>query len=269
MLLEILSPGSFYYAHGPPVGMVQIESQLIYFSFSTLTTVGFGDITPLTPPAKSFGLCHGNPADLQPPLHRLPRLSRLAVQREAGFVSRGRAWRLRTQCLFRSLRRLSAHRHGRRRQHAAWRERGFYPILARDGTAAENLEGLAAVPDGCRGHGNTTPPVSPRCAGRAAPGPLQGALRGDTDGAGAQLEQHPAVGMPFGLPAISEEDFATLKAWVAAGSPGPDEAAQQQAQQPANPEAVAAWEASSTPMIRAPGWSAASSFSMSFWRPSC
>lgn len=56
MLLEILVPGSFCFAHEAPVGITQIESQLIYFSFSTLTTVGFGDITPLTPPAKSFAM---------------------------------------------------------------------------------------------------------------------------------------------------------------------------------------------------------------------
>jgi hypothetical protein len=56
MLLEILLPGSFYFAHEPPVGIPQIESQLIYFSFSTLTTVGFGDITPLAAPAKSFAM---------------------------------------------------------------------------------------------------------------------------------------------------------------------------------------------------------------------
>jgi len=56
MLLEILVPGSFYFAHEPPVGIPQIESQLIYFSFSTLTTVGFGDITPLAAPAKSFAM---------------------------------------------------------------------------------------------------------------------------------------------------------------------------------------------------------------------
>ncbi|UHD18076.1 potassium channel family protein [Thiocapsa bogorovii] len=54
MLLETLSPGSFYYTHAAPVGIVQIQSQLIYLSFVTLTTVGFGDITPLTPPAKSL-----------------------------------------------------------------------------------------------------------------------------------------------------------------------------------------------------------------------
>ena len=56
MLLQILIPGSFYFTHEAPVGIPQIESQLIYFSFSTLTTVGFGDITPLNPPAKSFAM---------------------------------------------------------------------------------------------------------------------------------------------------------------------------------------------------------------------
>lgn len=54
MLLEVLSPGSFAYTHEVPVGIAQIESDLIYYSFVTLTTVGFGDITPLTPPAKSL-----------------------------------------------------------------------------------------------------------------------------------------------------------------------------------------------------------------------
>ncbi len=54
MLLEILSPGSFYYAHSTPASIAQIESQLVYFSYVTLTTLGFGDITPLTPPAKSL-----------------------------------------------------------------------------------------------------------------------------------------------------------------------------------------------------------------------
>ena len=54
ILLDTLAPGSFYYTHSAPVGIGQVESRLIYFSFVTLTTVGFGDITPLTPPAKSL-----------------------------------------------------------------------------------------------------------------------------------------------------------------------------------------------------------------------
>ena len=56
VLLELLSPGSFYYVHDAPVGIGQLESQMIYFSFVTLTTVGFGDITPVTPPAKSLAM---------------------------------------------------------------------------------------------------------------------------------------------------------------------------------------------------------------------
>jgi hypothetical protein len=56
MLLETFSPGSFYYAHAAPVGHEQVQGQLIYFSFVTLTTVGFGDIIPLTQPAKSLAM---------------------------------------------------------------------------------------------------------------------------------------------------------------------------------------------------------------------
>lgn len=56
MLLELLLPGSFHYAHHPPTSTSEIQGTLIYFSFVTLTTVGFGDITPLTPPAKSLAM---------------------------------------------------------------------------------------------------------------------------------------------------------------------------------------------------------------------
>jgi hypothetical protein len=38
-------------------------------------------------------------------------------------------------------------------------------------------------------------------------------------------------------------DFATLKSWVAAGWPGPDASARQQALAVGHPGAVAAWEA--------------------------
>jgi len=52
-LIERLSPGSF----GPnriDLGQPGAFFQLIYFSLTTLTTTGFGDITPMTNQARSF-----------------------------------------------------------------------------------------------------------------------------------------------------------------------------------------------------------------------
>ena len=52
-LIERLSPGSF----GPSridLGQPGAFFQLIYFSLTTLTTTGFGDITPMTNQARSF-----------------------------------------------------------------------------------------------------------------------------------------------------------------------------------------------------------------------
>jgi hypothetical protein len=124
----------------------------------------------------------------------------------------------------------------------AWRQRGFYPILARDGTAQKKLDdsllyqmvaaGMDHRPGFSRAALDGLRPERYRAQCAATPADLS-----------KQLKQHPAVGMPFGLPAISKADFATLKSWVAAGSPGPDASARQQALHVANPEAVAAWEA--------------------------
>ncbi len=50
-VLESIHPGSF------AVGEVQIEagrSLFIYYSFVTITTLGYGDITPITATANSF-----------------------------------------------------------------------------------------------------------------------------------------------------------------------------------------------------------------------
>jgi hypothetical protein len=57
-----------------------------------------------------------------------------------------------------------------------------------------------------------------------------------------RLSAHPGLGMPFGLPAISRQDFETMKDWVAAGSPGPSQAQLEQARSVANPTIVLDWE---------------------------
>ncbi|MEM7048170.1 MAG: potassium channel family protein [Acidobacteriota bacterium] len=51
-LFETLNPGSFRATHGLP----SVEADLIYFSFVTLTTVGYGDITPVDPAMRSLAL---------------------------------------------------------------------------------------------------------------------------------------------------------------------------------------------------------------------
>ena len=53
-LLEALDPGS-YQANGPPLSAysdVMLVAIFQYFSTVTLTTVGFGDIVPVTPAAR-------------------------------------------------------------------------------------------------------------------------------------------------------------------------------------------------------------------------
>jgi len=125
----------------------------------------------------------------------------------------------------------------------AWRQRGFYPILSRDGAADKNLDGSLLYQMVAAGMRHNGPDFSRDALDGLRPERYRASCAATPAALAAQLEQHPAVGMPFGLPAISNEDFATLQAWVAAGAPGPDATAQQQAQAAASPEAVAAWEA--------------------------
>ena len=52
-LFETLNPGSFAEKGLPPGSHISRHS-LIYFSLVTLTTLGYGDIVPVTPPARMF-----------------------------------------------------------------------------------------------------------------------------------------------------------------------------------------------------------------------
>lgn len=55
LLLE-RSPSAIYFEPGITDSLPQHPSRLIYFSFTTLTTVGFGDIHPVTPTARSLAM---------------------------------------------------------------------------------------------------------------------------------------------------------------------------------------------------------------------
>ena len=51
--IETFHPGSFLFPQGQ---QSEIRSGFLYYSFVTLTTLGYGDITPVTPPARSLSL---------------------------------------------------------------------------------------------------------------------------------------------------------------------------------------------------------------------
>ena len=55
-LIETLSPGSFRFSDTVPTSTPGLEAQMAYFSFITLSTLGYGDITPLAPAARSLAM---------------------------------------------------------------------------------------------------------------------------------------------------------------------------------------------------------------------
>ena len=53
-LIELIHPGSFHFAEIAKQGHSIVRFHFIYFSFTTLTTVGFGDITVVSRHAMPF-----------------------------------------------------------------------------------------------------------------------------------------------------------------------------------------------------------------------
>jgi len=68
-LLESLAPGSFDLSASPALageagGRAAMMSELSYFSIITMTTVGYGDIVPVSPPARALAGLQGLVAQL-------------------------------------------------------------------------------------------------------------------------------------------------------------------------------------------------------------
>lgn len=55
-LIEGLSPGSFFINPGHNIDGLRTWSDFFYYSLVTLTTLGYGDITPVTASARSFSV---------------------------------------------------------------------------------------------------------------------------------------------------------------------------------------------------------------------
>jgi ion channel len=58
-------PGAFHFAQGGP-GEARSVSGLVYYSFVTLTTLGYGDITPIHPTARSLAIAEALMGQLYP-----------------------------------------------------------------------------------------------------------------------------------------------------------------------------------------------------------
>jgi hypothetical protein len=57
--------GAFHFVSAP-ANIDELSSKLTYFSFSTLTTVGFGDVTPLAIYARSLAIAEAIVGQLYP-----------------------------------------------------------------------------------------------------------------------------------------------------------------------------------------------------------
>ncbi len=64
-LIDQLHPGSFHFV-SEPTDIDQATSKLVYFSFATLTTVGFGDVLPVAPFARSLAIAEAMVGQLFP-----------------------------------------------------------------------------------------------------------------------------------------------------------------------------------------------------------
>jgi hypothetical protein len=73
-----LAPGAFSFAQGTPTKNVA-DYRLVYYSFITLTTIGYGDITPVHPLARSLAMGEGLVGQLYPAI-LIARLVSLRVE---------------------------------------------------------------------------------------------------------------------------------------------------------------------------------------------
>jgi hypothetical protein len=64
-LIEEVHAGSFHFVN-QPANVDDLTAKLVYFSFATLTTVGFGDVLPLHPMARSLAIAEAVVGQLFP-----------------------------------------------------------------------------------------------------------------------------------------------------------------------------------------------------------
>ena len=101
---------------------------------------------------------------------------------------------------------------------AGWREKGFHSVTQPTGGGAEDQSVMAYLLDAKR--------LDPIPEGRYQAEADDLSCAADTGEIRGFLADHPGRGMPFGFPALPEEDYRTLMIWLEQGAPGPDSAEQ-------------------------------------------
>ena len=82
-VIYLYSPGAFQFANRGPDD-VRHAHGLLYYSFVTLTTVGYGDITPVLPVARSLAMCEALIGQLYPAILIARLVSmRISARRDA------------------------------------------------------------------------------------------------------------------------------------------------------------------------------------------
>jgi hypothetical protein len=83
-LINVVVPGAFRFPEPPVVMPGRLNHHLVYFSFITLTTVGYGDITPVYPIARTLATAEGLVGQLYPAILIARLVSLELSQRQSG-----------------------------------------------------------------------------------------------------------------------------------------------------------------------------------------
>lgn len=124
----------------------------------------------------------------------------------------------------------------------AWRERGFCTVIDRQGPPGERpgrsvLYRMIAAGTKRNQPGFPLPPLE------AVYNKVDTHICPCTEKIDDYLSKRPAAGMPFGFPALSQDELGIFSRWIVAGAPGPSAAEMARKRTSAHPEIIQRWEA--------------------------
>lgn len=86
-LVDFVTPGAFHFAERRVLPQGRLSHEFAYYSFITLTTVGYGDIAPVSPVARTLSLAEALIGLLYPPI-LIGRLISLQIASRPGGETR-------------------------------------------------------------------------------------------------------------------------------------------------------------------------------------